>query len=64
MTILISVITLYFVATLLILWWVSSTTRRQRNDDLRHHRNLLLEHIHNELTAQEGRLADRLRAIM
>ena len=63
MTILISVITLYFVAALLILWWVSSTTRKQRNDDLRFHRNLLLEHIHNELTAHEARLADRLRAI-
>ena len=59
----ITVISFYFYAALLIGWWTVSSTWKQRTDDLRYHRNLLLEHIHDELTAQEGRLADRLRSI-
>jgi len=55
------VISFYFDAALLALWWTVSLTRKERNDDLRYHRNLLLERIHDELTAHEGRFADRLR---
>ena len=58
-----SVMTRYFFAMLLILWFTLSITRSQRNEDLRYHRNLLLERIHAELTAQERRLTDRLRSL-
>ena len=49
------------IALPLIMWWALSVNRRRRDNDLRHHRSLLSDHIHAELTLQDGRLVDRLR---
>jgi hypothetical protein len=61
MILLVCLMALNLVALPLIAWWAVYVNRRQRDSDLRYHRSLLSAHIHNELTLQDSRLADRFR---
>jgi hypothetical protein len=63
MILVVGLITVYFVALLLLSWWMRAAIRRQQTHDLRFQLDILLHRIQTELSMQEVRLADRLRAL-